>query len=101
MAEDPQIPLISFRPSEDPPWFTAGKNTPATHIRNVRKGLHPLGFALLGKAGARCGNCENLYRRLWIRGYIKCRKTIATHGPGTDVRKKWAACEHWKEAQPQ
>jgi hypothetical protein len=87
-------------PTTDPGWFYAGKNTPRTHIRNVRAGGHPLGRALLGKEGARCGNCRHVVEVLGCaRPYFKCEKDRHrwTGGPGTDIRKKWAACELWEE----
>lgn len=86
-----------------PSWFRAGKNTPATHIINVNRGLHPLGSKLSDVDGATCGNCKHLTEKRMGRTYLKCTKHRITGGPATDVRKKWRACSEWempKEAKP-
>ncbi len=60
-----------------PDWFTPGKTTPATHVQNVRRGLHPLGLPLLKTHdGATCGNCRHLCRVSQSGTYIKCELYI-------------------------
>ena len=84
----------------DPEWFTAGKTTPATHIANVRRGRHPMGWPLLKQAAVTltCGDCGNCFRKRYnVKVYIKCDLTVQSNGPGTDIRRKWAACDQWKQ----
>jgi len=78
-----------------PKWFTPSKYSKA-HQKAVRKGLHPLGFKLRPEGGT-CRSCAHRYRVVLSRVYHNCRKVVRTGGLGTDVRLKWAACEHWKE----
>jgi hypothetical protein len=84
----------------DPEWFTIGSTTPAMHIRNVRSGRHPLGAGLLHDPEATCGSCQ--HRRVRIiadKTFFKCSLVKDSHGPGTDIRLKWAACELWKRRE--
>ena len=88
------------QPSAGPEWFIAGNNTPATHIKNVQRGLHPLGGILYSPwHGQKCGNCAHLARQKHHdKTYIKCKVHKQTRGPGTDVRVKWRACDKWGPA---
>lgn len=52
-----------------------------------------------GPAGETCGACKNAYCRQYSKKYWKCRLVKETHGPGSDIRRKWAACSRW-EAKP-
>lgn len=86
--------------STDPTWFTAGRQTPATHIRNVRAGLHPTGARLGNNPGATCGNCRHLKEKHYhSKAYWKCALAKDTNGPGTDIRQKWAGCEKWEPSE--
>ena len=64
----------------------------------IAVGRHPLGQPLREPAGETCGSCVHAegfrYRR---RTYWKC-PTVGglTHGPGTDLRLKWPACNRWE-----
>ena len=53
-----------------------------------------------GPAGETCGTCEHYTHKLIRSGrkFRKCGLTEAswTGGPGTDIRKKDAACAVWK-----
>jgi hypothetical protein len=87
----------------DPSWFHAGKLTPIRHIANVRAGRHPMGSPLSDDPDARCGNCHFFCRVEYYGGreiHLKCAKMRGewTHGPATDIRRKWQACDQW---QPQ
>lgn len=83
----------------DPYWFNVGKTTPEQQVRNVRSGRHPLGSPLAQDNPAnvlkRCGNCQHLYEHRVGGTYFKCTAHTMTHGPGSDVRKKWPACDKW------
>jgi hypothetical protein len=81
-------------PYQDPEWFGGG--TPTQRI-NVRKGLHPMGAPLLEQRNtcATCGDCKHLFRFRPTpspKTYLKCRMGTVTRGPGSDIRRKWAAC---------
>lgn len=90
-------PVLRERLSSDPDWFEAGSTIPAAHIVNVRSGRHPMGNPLLGQEGATCGNCMHLAESHGSNTYFKCAlmRREWTAGPGTDLRKKWAACNRW------
>lgn len=66
------------------------------------KPVHQHGHAArpgTGPAGETCGTCASI-RRVQGGGhtYFKCFLIRAnwSHGPGTDIRKKDAACSFWK-----
>lgn len=68
----------------------------ATHEKNVRRGLHPMGRPL-GAEGT-CGTCQHRVRRdVHGRSYTKCALDVArwTDAPGTDIRLRWPACSSW------
>jgi len=80
-----------------PPWFT-----PASvkhHRTNVLSGLHPFGFRL-GPEDQTCGRCAHRYVARMAGSYHNCRKIRRTGGPGTDVRMRWRACEHFELPTP-
>lgn len=84
-----------------------GRGADYRHRRALREqaGLHPTGFRLAGDtapAGAKCGTCEHhLAIRRNVRRYHKCELLPDTHGPATDIRVSWPACEYWEEeAEP-
>lgn len=55
-----------------------------------------------GPAGETCGTCRHLTRVSMGNTYLKCEKMRAhwTHGPGTDVRAKDAACSAFEPRPP-
>jgi hypothetical protein len=70
---------------------------PAKAKRGQPKGnAAPIGS---GPAGETCGSCQNCYRVEFSKVYWKCRLVKATRGPGTDIRRKWAACSRWEKPE--
>jgi hypothetical protein len=66
-------------------------------------GLHPLGSPLHAQAattddrkapGLRCDGCIHVLATR--RRYLKCDAHTITHGPGTDLRLWWPACDRWE-----
>lgn len=51
-----------------------------------------------GPKGETCGSCLHLTQLKYAKTYLKCAKLRNqwTHGPGTDVRAKDAACRFWE-----
>lgn len=91
-------PVYRGKLDTDPKWFVAGKTTVAEHIMRVRSGLHPTGHPLLrDNPSATCGNCMHCVANHMGNTYHKCLldRLKWTGGPGTDIRKKWAACNRW------
>lgn len=86
--------------AEIPTWFTAGNHTPNTHTARVLRGLHPFGLPLLNPKGEgveTCGNCANrVAHKGNTKTYQKCDLMEYTSGAGTDLRKRWAACQSYK-----
>lgn len=63
----------------------------------ISAGVHPTTGLLLAGNGETCGTCD--YATLLdyhSRGYWKCTAVPLTHGPASDVRKRWPACTKWK-----
>jgi hypothetical protein len=86
-----------------PAWFKGGTETQKRH---AYAGRHPMGKRLLtsfptfGEPTATCGNCGHFKRvRNNSKIYSKCALIPETHGPGTDIRRMWPACELWKEKE--
>jgi hypothetical protein len=55
-----------------------------------------------GPAGETCGSCQHLVRiELSSKAVYKCgiARSIWTHGPGSDIRCKDAACGGWRPAE--
>jgi hypothetical protein len=52
-----------------------------------------------GPKGETCGTCAHCYTREFSKSYHKCDLVKASGGPGTDIRKKWAACARWEAIQ--
>lgn len=66
----------------------------------IAQGFHPLTHRSLLTTGETCGGCRfaevvNGGRR----SYWKCGKAERTRGPGSDLRKKWPACELFRPAE--
>lgn len=117
-AED--VPLFDgYDPPPAPPDLSAGQRLTARQLDNVRAGVHPLTRGRLHPEASRdasrddprglpftCGTCP--LRQPWgAHGYPKCilslpgqRFLYLTHGPATDVRAWWPACESYA-AQPE
>ena len=76
------------------PWFAAGSASKLQR-ENVKKGLHPLG-ARLATNGKTCGGCVHHKRREMNKVFHKCDLN-ETHGPGTDIRVSWPACEKYED----
>lgn len=77
----------------------------ARTLRNeqrIARGFHPNGTRLLvpivAGADQTCGGCAHLREKETgaRRTFFKCALGRDTNGPGTDIRKKWPACELWK-----
>jgi hypothetical protein len=94
--------------------LSAGQRLTARQLENVRAGVHPLTRGRLHPEASReasrddpkgqpftCGTCP--LRRSWgAHGYPKCELSTPgrgflylTHGPATDVRAWWPACESY------
>ena len=92
MSDDLLMPLATW-----PAWFHVGKYTPATQRDRVARGLHPMGLRLASPGTGTCGTCIHLSAAPYHDGkYFKCKLTKWTHGFGTDIRRKWPACERYE-----
>ncbi len=52
-----------------------------------------------GPADKTCNDCASLVRFRRTRTYTKCSRQIITHGPGTDISGKDAACRLFVEKE--
>lgn len=66
----------------------------------IALGQHPMGGPCRPERGT-CGDCLNLRRVEYHNNhYLKCSLTRWTHGTGTDIRRKWPACDRWVPVNP-
>lgn len=79
------------------PWSPKLGRHSRLHIigRNLNAGLHPLGHAFLANNGETCRSCRHPRK---AGEYWKCQIGPLSHGPATDLRLKWPACEKWEAA---
>jgi hypothetical protein len=72
----------------------------ARHQGLLDQGLHPMTGKPLRAEGGTCGACAHLRRLKYAKTYTKCELSHSlTHGPATDCRTRWPACELF-EARP-
>ena len=86
---------LGHPPRPFPEWYRPAQDR-KTQNKNVARGLHPMGLFLLGRET--CGTCSHMLRHKHSKTYLKCDLVKNTHGPATDIRAKWAACEKWGPA---
>lgn len=98
MAPDDQLaPVETFTVD---PTASAGRRRTMKIETMIALGQHPMGGPCRPAAGT-CGNCANLRRVEYHRShYLKCALTRWTHGAGTDVRRRWPACDRWASLAP-
>lgn len=75
---------------------------PITEAKPVHHHGHPTRPGT-GPKGETCGTCEHrVHVKSGRHTYQKCRLIRAnwSHGPGTDIKKKDAACALWAQKQP-
>ncbi len=79
-----------------PDLFDVGPRDPLAKKPGQTATAAPLGT---GPAGETCGSCR-FHQRVGHhdQSYFKCGLVphLHTHGPGSDIRLKWAACREWK-----
>jgi hypothetical protein len=63
-------------------------------------GVHPLCGEALGPNVRTCGECCHQRDVMLAGTYHKCGRGPLTHGPATDVRMGWPACEWFEAAEP-
>lgn len=84
---------------EQPTLFDAGQLRPAPCLdrRRSRPTPAPIGS---GPEGRTCRDCAHYcVVDYHDRTYRKCglMRALWTHGPGTDIRARWAACREFEE----
>lgn len=80
---------------EPPPRPSAGARLTRRLNLLAERGIQPLTREPARPDLGTCGTC--IHRVANGHGYPKCDHpdTPATHGPATDVRAKWPACDRW------
>lgn len=85
---------------------TADQAQAMRQMATMKHGRHPFGLPLHVDAapaddrsakGLRCRHCIHVKKN--YRGYLKCAISTINHGPGTDLRLWWPACEKWEAAK--
>lgn len=65
-------------------------------VERLKRGVHPLTLLKLRQPmGESCGSCGHCRTKSYAGTYFKCALWKDSKGPGTDLRKKWPACEKW------
>lgn len=81
------------------------KTLPKPPLSKRRRDETPHGYAAppgTGPKGHFCADCRHLVRKMMGKTYLKCAlmQRIWTGGPGTDIRAKSLACQHWASIRP-
>jgi len=80
--------------------LSAGRRRTMKIETMIALGQHPMGGPCRPLAGT-CGDCASLRRVEYHRThYLKCSLVRWTHGSGTDLRRKWPACDRWVPLRP-
>lgn len=68
-----------------------------SQLRQVHRGLHPMGWPMPGPAGETCGSCSKCWRLDdGHHTHLKCAWTSTqTRSYATDTRARWPACSRW------
>jgi len=93
--------LFEVEPVDPEPALSANRRRTIRNQASLDKGVHPVsGLRLLPvESGASCGGCDNFLveqARSRSKTYFKC-KLKYSHGPATDLRKRWPACEAYEK----
>lgn len=96
----PDVPRIEPEPEPEP--MSYGQRLTIRRREMLAKGIHPTSRRPLlapghPNHGTTCGHCVHAFRHMAAKGYWKCEKAAGglTHGPASDVRVSWPACELW------
>jgi hypothetical protein len=69
-----------------------------TQAERAAAGFHPTSALPFAQSGT-CGECSHLCATGRNRTHYKCDLVPPTHGPGTDVKRKWPACNRFERAE--
>jgi hypothetical protein len=79
-----------------PPTGTPAQRLRARQQGAIQAGQHPLNGRKL-HPGETCGTCSHRFIYRVNRAWPKCDLGPLSHGPKTDVRASWPACDQWEE----
>ena len=95
MVSEPMLPIGVPPPVEVEPLSADAKRTQRRR-EHLDAGIHPATGLPLADSGETCGTCvHHLVRHRGSRWH-KCELAGVTHGPGTDIRVSWPACQRWE-----
>lgn len=86
----PSFPGIPAPPPPSEVGDSAGRRRTKRAAEAIAGGVHPMTRRPLLTTGETCGDCSHLNRH---GRYFKCDLMKRTHGPATDIRKSWPACD--------
>ena len=77
--------------------FDAGDRIPAESVSRKKQPCTPAQIGS-GPVGETCKTCKHYTIVEYAGKYRKCglMESKWTHGPGTDIKAGWAACEKWE-----
>lgn len=79
------------------PHLSAQQTQTMRRTIQMAQGYHPFGGRLRETRGETCATCSHCVRNeTYNKTFYKCDLTTWTKGPGSDLRKKWPACERWE-----
>lgn len=97
---DPAVYQIADLPKPER-WAHLSATQAQTMRRKIQiaNGTHPFGRPLRKPEGETCGTCRRCVKNdTYNKTFYKCAGTTWTKGPGSDLRKKWPACDQWEPA---
>ncbi|MDR0285741.1 MAG: hypothetical protein LBI33_12775 [Propionibacteriaceae bacterium] len=78
------------------PTGSPGQRPCARQQATIQQGAHPLNARGL-YPGQTCGTCVHRFAyQMASRAYPKCEYGPLSHGPKTDVKASWPACDLWE-----
>ena len=89
---EPMLPIGLPAPVEAEPLSADARRTERRR-QYLEAGIHPATGLPLADNGETCATC--VHHR--PGRFHKCLLAGVTHGPGTDIRVSWPACQRWED----
>lgn len=85
-------------PTVERPSLSADRRRTERRRALLDAGVHPATGRKLAGNGETCATCVHHQAFARNRTWHKCLLAGVTHGPATDIRVSWPACEAWEVA---
>lgn len=98
---EPEILYLTGRPAT--PKLSPGAARTRRNNEHLAAGIHPATLHRLAPDSGTCGNCRHHFASGWsAHTHHKCDVHVlgVTHGPATDIRVGWPACDLFEGREP-